>query len=1425
MKKRIKRVFALMLSLAMVVMGIQITPWQIKGADGESTNLPTSQEVTELHAPEKAYLCDFRTGSGGYEIVFEDADEDTYQMTGTDEKSFDVYVGTQKVTTVSESGTAVDISSWGFVDGETYEITVRQVLKRTNTEGVEETLESETSAINYFTYTTREADSIDTGIAKVYVTTTRDEKTRNHDLYKSGDKVDVKSSLVVYNADGSIDSEGSGTIKLRGNSTSTGQKKPYNIKFDSKTNVFGFGKAKKWSLLANTFDKALIRNQVGIQFHHKVMEANQEWQFTSECEPIDFYLDGHYMGSYLLLESVEAGSSRVDIDAENPDNHEILLELDMTDRDAAADAHLDAHTTLMNMSFTINEPEGPGTEAANENHEDHQEWLEFNETYAAKKAYTLSYLNHLEEKIQNGGDGTLDEIGQLIDVDSFVNYYITAELFRITDVSYSSVCYFIKKSADGTEKLYAGPLWDLDLSSGNADGAAADPDNDMHAQDNPWFGALMKNKEFAAKVTERFNEVLPEIKKLTADGGVIDTLVSTLRKSIDANYSTLAYNKYSIDATGVNTGWGIDKLYTAGEHECSTAEEARATGNVSGSLNIYDNYDTYLNDFKSYLSGRTEYLKKQFDATDYEEVLTDIEDQMGSYVYNLAKKKEASIYKTCHNEGKLEYLNDGELSNGYLALTNADTTDGWGSENGDPVYATIDLGVYYKAETIDQIVVQYKDGAENDTVLNKAYQIQYSIDGKKFSDIAGTDAAVLDENNRTIDDVSANTGIVRYVRLYFPKQAGYGMQIREFAVLDTDKDARALEKEEVADVTNLTLTVPADNQLGVWFEASVTENVTYIVYVDGVEVLSNATAGEINIINDIKTGRHTVTVETVNANGFISEGVEDTIMVTGDITLEEMAASADFNIAYGTDSTYSAWKEGVNTSKAVTDGIVNNHENYVGIYVDADHNNTGYFQMNLTNAVSVKAIDEIAVWYRDGRGNLCPINIGYQIQYSEDGEIFHTVKTVLPEEMPDENKEQDTEAYVTIDDMGNITSPISTVKSVRIVYEGNVGWGVQVREIAVIDRTGNTGADREDMETEIKTSSDLGITGYQISTNFGAEGETGIRTIYQREELVEGQEISEFGLIMGYTAQLLEPYKEMIIGNDSEFVIAYPATEAGKSSVQMGDSPTAVYYVRTMDIAGGFDVNYSVRAYAELADGSVVYSTVQTFNVFEVAKNLYDSGKMPNYNAHQSLYDSIISKVDSTAEPIDYNWNGTLVNKPEVMADDLNIEGYQMSGSLGGVEGALGLRIVYSVEGQYDEVGLIYGLVYGDTPITEEDMVIGDGNPYVKCYSATEAGELNVQLGASDTAQYYARTMNITGLNRTGYTATYMVRVYGKTAHGEIVYSDVHQYNIHKVAETLYNDCLMSTADGHHAVYEQILKKVNSDYKETDYQWSNTIVK
>ncbi len=360
------------------------------------------------------------------------------------------------------------------------------------------------------------------------------------------------------------------------------------------------------------------------------------------------------------------------------------------------------------------------------------------------------------------------------------------------------------------------------------------------------------------------------------------------------------------------------------------------------------------------------------------------------------------------------------------------------------------------------------------------------------------------------------------------------------------------------------------------------------------------------------------------------------------------------------------------------------------------------------------------------------------------------------------------------------------------------------------------------------TTEDSKITGYQISTTLtidGVENQIGIRTIYQTEDLVNGQSVKEFGLIIGLTNHLTDVENEMIANGTNKYVITNAATSAGQMDTQMGDSATATYYARTMDIAGGYDVDYSVRTYAKLADGSIAYSEVKTVNVYKVAKELYDNGKMQNYTAHETLYNDIISKVDGSSSKVDYNWNNTLVNKPEQIGGSVKVEGYQMTASLGNVSGKLGLRIVYSVEGNYDEVGLVYGLVYGDNPITAADMTVDSESKYVKAYAATKSGKLNAKLGASNTASYYARTMNVTGLNKAGYTVSYMVRAYAKASDGTITYSDVYTYNVNDVASVLYDNDLMSTFDGHNAIYNNILTKVDENYKAVDYNWSNAMVK
>ncbi|MBO7161916.1 MAG: hypothetical protein J6W15_03770, partial [Clostridia bacterium] len=64
-------------------------------------------------------------------------------------------------------------------------------------------------------------------------------------------------SIKIVDIYGNTVEDAASQIKVRGNSTSSGAKKPYNFKLSSKTELLGMGKAKKWCLLANCYEKTL----------------------------------------------------------------------------------------------------------------------------------------------------------------------------------------------------------------------------------------------------------------------------------------------------------------------------------------------------------------------------------------------------------------------------------------------------------------------------------------------------------------------------------------------------------------------------------------------------------------------------------------------------------------------------------------------------------------------------------------------------------------------------------------------------------------------------------------------------------------------------------------------------------------------------------------------------------------------------------------------------------------------------------------------------------------------------------------------------------------------------------------------------------------------------------------------------------------
>lgn len=304
-------------------------------------------------------------------------------------------------------------------------------------------------------------------------------------------------------------------IKLRGNSTRNAMKKPYTIKFENKVSLLGMEKSKKWVLLANAFDKTLLRNKIAFDFAQKL-----NFQYSPECEFVDVYLNGKYNGLYLLTEAINEGKNRVNIDIENGD---FLFEHE-SDRNEAGKIYIE---TKEGMRLKVCEPK----------------------TFTVDQVISVRrYLMEIEQSI---AECDYDEFSRYIDVPSFVDYYIIMEIFKDVDGWYSSVFFYLKNGV-----IHAGPVWDFDLSCGNASKAYDEdkyrsywnvPDYGTGSGDSAdgvwmqfgWFKLLMQNTRFKSMVRSRFLELQPYIINLYNDNEIgqnkIDSLKIEYREAIERN--------------------------------------------------------------------------------------------------------------------------------------------------------------------------------------------------------------------------------------------------------------------------------------------------------------------------------------------------------------------------------------------------------------------------------------------------------------------------------------------------------------------------------------------------------------------------------------------------------------------------------------------------------------------------------------------------------------------------------------------------------------------------------------------------------------------------------------------------------------------------------------------------------------------------
>lgn len=165
----------------------------------------------------------------------------------------------------------------------------------------------------------------------------------------------------------------------------------------------------------------------------------------------------------------------------------------------------------------------------------------------------------------------------------------------------------------------------------------------------------------------------------------------------------------------------------------------------------------------------------------------------------------------------------------------------------------------------------------------------------------------------------------------------------------------------------------------------------------------------------------------------------------------------------------------------------------------------------------------------------------------------------------------------------------------------------------------------------------VSIKGCQISTTV-----EGYRTIYSVDD--PDNEVEKVGLVYGL-ADLTNP-EEMVVNSSNSKVYNYDATEKGKITLQDTTSDTMQHYAMTMTFIKTqefYTADLYVRAYAQLKDGSYVYSDCATVNVYDIAEELYQGVKMKNYQGHAYLYENILKVVTPSYKEVEFSFENMLV--------------------------------------------------------------------------------------------------------------------------------------------------------------------------------------
>lgn len=322
------------------------------------------------------------------------------------------------------------------------------------------------------------------------------------EVHRDKSKKHGGTSVYIMDPNGKWDLTADGSVEIKGRGNSSWreyEKKGYQLKFYNETSVMGMGKAKKWVLLANASDDSLMRTQLVSQ-----MAQNFDMDFAPSFRYVDLWIDGEYLGTYLLGEKVEPGPSRLRF----TNAMGAIFEHDET-------FYMEEECWLLskylNRHFSLKEIVAEDTPLV--------------QTAMADFEVSVDVLTHYLYSTPSA-NVTLEALSQMIDVDSFAKYFLINE-YTLNRESFSTSFYWYKDGAD--DVLHLGPVWDFDTCMGN-DGAL---NTASYGHNHVMFRYLLAAPAFYHRLMDLLEQYRPVLEAMDEN---TDALQAQVEASAEMNY-------------------------------------------------------------------------------------------------------------------------------------------------------------------------------------------------------------------------------------------------------------------------------------------------------------------------------------------------------------------------------------------------------------------------------------------------------------------------------------------------------------------------------------------------------------------------------------------------------------------------------------------------------------------------------------------------------------------------------------------------------------------------------------------------------------------------------------------------------------------------------------------------------------------------